>query len=75
MNDDEHVVDTDAEEEERNGRMNGSVKDAQIETQAIGRQDGHAHYRHAHHWKYQLTPPVAIGKKTVKIIIMNDLSI
>ena len=35
LNDDEHVVDADAEEEERNGRVNGSVEDAQIEAQSV----------------------------------------
>jgi len=47
LDDNEHVVDSDAQQKERNGGVNGSVKYAQVEAQSVRGQNGLAHHRNA----------------------------
>ncbi len=40
LNDDEHVVDANTQQQERDDRMDGSVGDAQVETETVRSQNG-----------------------------------
>ena len=54
LDDNEHVVDSDAQQKERNGGVNGSVKYAQIEAESVRGQNGLAHHRNADYRQQQL---------------------
>ena len=58
LNDDEHVIDADAEQQERDGGMNRPVKDAHVKAESVRRQNRLADDRHADDRQNQLQTPI-----------------
>ena len=50
----EHVVNTNSQQQERYDRMDGTVDDAKVEAQSIGSQNGLANHWYAQDWQHQL---------------------
>ena len=55
LSDDKHVVDADAQQQERQNRVHGAVKDAQSRAETERDQDGHTHRCQSHHRQESLT--------------------